>query len=225
MKLNASGLHKVFEGANHVRVLNGIDLQTQSGDALAITGPSGSGKSTLLHILGVLDEPTDGQLRYDDQDPFALSAKEQARFRNTNLGFVFQEHYLLPQFTVIENVLIPSIPRGAISKETRRYAEGLLDRVGLADRTDHRPAELSGGERQRVAIARALLNRPGIILCDEPTGNLDRTTAGEIADLLFELHDAENNILIIVTHSLELADRCQTRFELNQGLLEGERPS
>jgi lipoprotein-releasing system ATP-binding protein len=189
----------------------------QAGESLAITGPSGSGKSTLLHIVGTLDEPTSGTVRIDEQDPFALPEPELARFRNRTIGFVFQDHHLLPQYSVLENALIPTLayPGG---EDLRHRAVELLTKVGLDHRLDHRPAQLSGGERQRVAIARALINRPGLLLCDEPTGNLDVDTAASVADLLLELQELEQNILIAVTHSLELAARFPRHFELREGL-------
>jgi lipoprotein-releasing system ATP-binding protein len=186
-------------------VLRGVDLEMKPGDALAIMGPSGSGKSTLLYILGTLDEPTGGSVRLDGKDPFALPEKELADFRNRHIGFIFQDHHLLPQCSVLENVLIPTLvganSRGAVKKRAR----ALLDRVGLGQRLEHRPAELSGGERQRVAVARALIRRPALLLADEPTGNLDRPTARAVGSLLIELSAEEKHMLITVTHSPELA--------------------
>jgi lipoprotein-releasing system ATP-binding protein len=185
-------------------VLRGIDLDLAPGQALAVMGPSGSGKSTLLYILGTLDEPTTGSVRLEDRDPFALSERDLAAFRNRTLGFVFQDHHLLPQCTVLENVLIPTLV-GPDESLVKNRALALLDRVGLANRLEHRPAELSGGERQRVAVARALIHRPALLLADEPTGNLDRQSARSIGALLLELCREENNMLITVTHSPELA--------------------
>ena len=199
-------------------VLKGISFEMQSGENLVITGPSGSGKSTLLHIIGTLDKPTAGTLSIADRNPLDLTEKELARFRNRVIGFIFQEHYLLPQYTVFENVQIPALAYKDRSFDPAARADILLQRVGLAERMNHMPSQLSGGERQRVAIARALMNKPGILLCDEPTGNLDRKTAASIADLFFELHHEAHNILITVTHSLELAERFQRRFELREGL-------
>jgi lipoprotein-releasing system ATP-binding protein len=187
-------------------VLRDVTLDLERGEALAVMGPSGSGKSTLLHILGTLDCPTRGQLRLEGRDPFALSEHELADFRNRHIGFVFQDHHLLPQCNVLENVLIPTLVARESREAMKSWARQLLDRVGLADRLDHRPAELSGGERQRVAVARALIHRPILLLADEPTGNLDRRSAQAIGKLLLDLHREEQNILIVVTHSRELAD-------------------
>jgi len=200
-----------------VKVLRGISLALQPGESLAITGPSGSGKSTLLHIIGTLDTPSSGSVTIGGQDPFALSEPDLARFRNDTIGFVFQDHHLLPQYSVLENTLIPTLAFPGKGDRRARAVE-LLGRVGLEHRLEHRPAQLSGGERQRVAIARALINEPGLLLCDEPTGNLDVDTAGAVADLILELHEQEENVLIVVTHSLDLAGRFPRRTELREGL-------
>src|SRR5437588_10160129 len=158
-------------------VLRGVNLALQRGDALAVMGPSGSGKSTLLHILGTLDRPTSGTVRLDNQDPFALAERDLADFRNRHIGFIFQDHHLLPQCSVLENVLVPTLVAKDRAADTETWAKQLLERVGLSGRLEHRPAELSGGERQRVAVARALIRHPSILLADEPTGNLDRHAA------------------------------------------------
>ncbi len=202
-------------------VIGGVSFKLKRGDALAIMGPSGSGKSTLLYMLGTLETPTAGSLSVGSLDPFALNETDLALFRNEQVGFIFQEHHLLPQCTALENVLIPTMaPSSAQSPaESKQRALKLLDRVGLSGRMEHRPAELSGGERQRVAIARALVNKAPLILADEPTGNLDRHTAEAVADLLLELHGEENTILITVTHSLDLARRFPQRAELTDGKL------
>ena len=171
----------------------------------AIMGPSGSGKSTLLNILGTLEPPTSGTVRLDNRDPFALSDSELADFRNRFIGFVFQDHHLLPQCSVLENVLIPTLVSKAPREQVKAWALKLLDRVGLLHRLEHRPAELSGGERQRAAVARALIQKPLLVLADEPTGNLDRRNAEKIGELLLELNGEQNTILIVVTHSPELA--------------------
>ncbi len=214
--LQIQDIHKSFATANRsVDVLAGISLGMDRGESLAVMGPSGSGKSTLLHLVGTLDRPSTGGIRINGKDPFALKEPELARFRNEVIGFVFQDHHLLPQYSVLENVLMPSLAFKRGNLESR--ARELLDRVGLAHRLDHRPAELSGGERQRVAIARALINQPELLLCDEPTGNLDQRTAETVADLLFELHRQENNLLIVVTHGPALAARCGRVFELLNG--------
>jgi len=193
------------------------------GDAVVIMGPSGSGKSTLLNILGTLEPPTEGGLTIDGRDPFRLAEPELAAFRNRRIGFVFQDHHLLPHCSVLENVLMPTLAweSDKAAGDPVEHAKRLLDRVGLSDRLDHRPAELSGGERQRAAVARALINRPVLVLADEPTGNLDRATAGKVASLIRELHLEEKMMLVIVTHSSDLADQYERRYELNDGELTG----
>jgi lipoprotein-releasing system ATP-binding protein len=211
--LKVSNVSKDF-GA--VEVLRDISFSFTGGTSVAITGPSGSGKSTLLHIIGTLEKPSGGQVEINNTDPFTLSEPELARYRNAVIGFVFQEHHLLPQYSVLENVLVPTLAFKQKPDATQRAHE-LLERVGLTHRTSHRPAELSGGERQRVAIARALINQPGILLCDEPTGNLDTATSETIANLLFELHRVEQNILIVVTHNLALASSFQQHLQLSDG--------
>ena len=202
-------------------IIAGVSFEMKRGEALAIMGPSGSGKSTLLYILGTLETPTSGSVSVGSRDPFSLGETDLASFRNEQVGFIFQEHHLLPQCSALENVLIPTMaPSSAQSPaESKDRALKLLDRVGLSGRVDHRPAELSGGERQRVAIARALVNKAPLILADEPTGNLDRHTADAVADLMLELHREENTILITVTHSLDLAQRFPQRAELTDGNL------
>jgi lipoprotein-releasing system ATP-binding protein len=214
-------VHKSFATtAEPVEVLRGVSFALAEGEALAITGPSGSGKSTLLHLIGSLDLPSAGTIEIAGTDPFRLPEPELAWFRNRTIGFVFQDAYLLPQYTVLENVLVPAqaFPgRGLDSGAAESRAAELLARVGLGRRLHHRPAELSGGERQRAAVARALLNRPRLLLCDEPTGSLDRAAATAVAELLFELHAAERTVLIVVTHSLDLAARFPRRCELVEG--------
>jgi lipoprotein-releasing system ATP-binding protein len=203
-----------------LHVLQGVNLALERGAALAIMGPSGSGKSTLLHILGALDRPTEGSVRLENENPFSLTDAQLAEFRNRRIGFVFQDHHLLPQCSVLENVLIPTLVNAKANRgELAGYARELLDRVGLKHRLDHRPAELSGGERQRVAVARALIHKPLLLLADEPTGNLDRANAQAIGELLLELHRQQNTILIVVTHSTELASLFPTRREMNDGRL------
>jgi len=196
-----------------VEVLSDVSFSLQPGDAAAVMGPSGSGKSSLLYVLGALEPPTSGTVTLDGRDPFRLPAAELARFRNNAIGFVFQDHCLLPQCTVFENVLIPTLV-AASGEDATTAARELLDRVGLGERLDHRPAELSGGERQRAAIARALIRKPHLLLCDEPTGNLDRAAAENVASLLMDLHRDRETILIVVTHSVQLAARFPIRFEL-----------
>ena len=199
-------------------VLSGVSLSLSRGDAVSIVGPSGSGKSTLLHILGALEPPTSGSVRLEGRNPFELEPRELARFRNRQVGFVFQDHCLLPQCSVLENVLIPTLVTRsrANGAEPARKARSLLERVGLGDRLEHRPWELSGGEKQRAALARALILDPLLLLCDEPTGNLDRRSADAVSDLLLELHGRGHTILMVVTHNLELAAQFPARFELRE---------
>lgn len=200
-------------------ILRGVDLTLDRGNALAITGPSGSGKSTLLYILGALDSPTAGQVTLDTHNPFTMNQVDQAEFRNRQIGFVFQDHHLLPQCTVLENVLIPTLPGNGATPEAESRARELLTRVGLEQRFAHRPAQLSGGERQRVAVCRALINQPTLLLADEPTGNLDRATAESVGSLLLELNREFNTLLVCVTHSAELASRFPQHRELRDGNL------
>ena len=199
-------------------VLRNVSFTLVRGDAIAIMGPSGSGKSTLLNVLGTLVPPTRGSVAIGGANPFALPERDLARFRNEQIGFVFQDHHLLPQCSALENVLIPTLPAKREGDVVARARE-LLDRVGLADRMDHRPAELSGGQKQRVALARALINRPTLLLADEPTGNLDRKTADAVAALLSELHRDQTTTLVVATHSPMLAERCGRRHELVDGSL------
>jgi lipoprotein-releasing system ATP-binding protein len=221
MSLIVSHLSKDYPTrSGPLAVLRDVSLELERGAALAVMGPSGSGKSTLLHILGTLDRPTAGTVRLDGQDPFALSEPQLADFRNRHIGFVFQDHYLLPQCSVLENVLIPTLVGHDGREQAEAWARHLLDRVGLKQRLDHRPAELSGGERQRVAVARALIHRPVLLLADEPTGNLDRRTAESIGKLLLDLHREENTILMVVTHSLELADLFPRMLVMEDGSLQ-----
>jgi len=221
MTLQLSEVFKSFRtGSNTVEVLRGISLELKPGQTLAVLGPSGSGKSTLLHLIGTLDSPSSGSILMDGGNPFALSEPDLAKFRNRQIGFVFQDHHLLPQYSVLENVLIPTTAFPGNTDDPDTHARDLLERVGLSHRLHHLPAELSGGERQRAAIARALIQQPGILLCDEPTGNLDRSTANSVADLLLNLHRKEQTILIVATHSIALAGQFQLRFELNEGKLQ-----
>jgi lipoprotein-releasing system ATP-binding protein len=199
-------------------ILAGVSFNLQRGDAAAIMGPSGAGKSTLLYILGGLEQPTSGTVTLDGRNPFALSEKELAAFRNQAIGFIFQDHCLLPQCSVLENVLVPTLVSDYAAASVDR-ARDLLTQVGLADRLDHRPAELSGGEKQRVALARALIRKPLLLLCDEPTGNLDQASADVVASLLLDVHRRQETILIVVTHSAELAARFPVRYELRNANL------
>jgi lipoprotein-releasing system ATP-binding protein len=199
-------------------VLSGVSLALKRGDAAAIMGPSGVGKSTLLYIAGGLEPPTSGKVTLDGRDPYGLREKELAEFRNQKVGFLFQDHCLLPQCSVLENVLVPSLVLSDRAAYPRRARE-LLEQVGLSARLEHRPSELSGGEKQRVALARALIRQPLLLLCDEPTGNLDEASAGVVADLLLELHQRNETILIVVTHSRDLAARFPARYELRNANL------
>ena len=201
-------------------ILRGIDLELDAGRNLAIVGPSGSGKSTLLSVIGTLDPPTSGTVLLDNEDPYNLPEKSLAAFRRNKIGFIFQDHHLLPQCSVLENVLLPMMADGRADKKAAQRATMLLQSVGLGERLDHRPAHLSGGEKQRAAVCRALMHRPSLILADEPTGNLDRANALEMADLLLKMQEKEDAMLIVVTHSETLAGRLQRRLELNEGILQ-----
>ncbi len=198
-------------------MLKGADLAIDAGDSMAVTGPSGSGKSTLLHVIGTLESPSSGRVEVDGEDPFELPEAELARFRNRKVGFVFQDHHLLPQYTVLENVVMPTLAFPPGPRDTEERARTLLDRVGLGGRLSHRPGELSGGERQRAAVARALINGPAMLLCDEPTGNLDSANAMAVADLLLDLKDETGSLLIVVTHSAEVAGRFARQVTLVEG--------
>jgi lipoprotein-releasing system ATP-binding protein len=221
--LIASSLTKSYPTPRgQLEILRDVSFTLTRGDAVAIMGPSGSGKSTLLYILGALEAPSSGTVTLDGQDPYRLSERAQAAFRNTSIGFVFQDHSLLPQCSVLENVLAPTLvapPDQRNPKEEESRARSLLAQVGLADRLEHRPAELSGGEKQRAALARALIRNPVLMLCDEPTGNLDRTSADAVASLLLDLHAARKTMLVVVTHSAALAERFPRRYEMNEGTL------
>jgi lipoprotein-releasing system ATP-binding protein len=200
-------------------IVSDVSLELPQGSAVSIMGPSGSGKSTLLYMLGALEPPSSGTVTLDGENPFVLDAKKLAAFRNQRIGFVFQDHCLLPQCSVIENVLTPTLVASANGAVDQR-ARNLLDQVGLAGRIAHLPSQLSGGEKQRVALARALIMKPRLLLCDEPTGNLDQKSAEVVADMLLDIHAQANTILIVVTHSAELAARFPQRFELKNQHLE-----
>ncbi|MCU0714930.1 MAG: ABC transporter ATP-binding protein [Pirellula sp.] len=206
--------------AEDLVILEDVDLSLEAGQNAAIIGPSGSGKSTLLQILGVLDRPSGGTLMIRGQDPFSLTETEQAKFRNDHIGFVFQDHHLLPQWNVLENTLLPGLAQGRPDAALRERAHYLLERVGLQDRLHHLPSQLSGGERERVAVARALIRRPLLVLADEPTGNLDEENAEKVSELLLAMPREENAILIVVTHSMDLARKMERCFELKRGRLQ-----
>jgi lipoprotein-releasing system ATP-binding protein len=220
MPLSVEHLSKHFPTRGEpLVVLREVSFQLADGENLAILGPSGSGKSTLLNIVGTLEPPTAGRVVLNGQNTAALGEPGLAAFRNRQIGFVFQEHHLLPQCSLLENVLVPTIATGPTPLEAVARARLLLDRVGLGDRLDHRPAELSGGQRQRAALARALINGPSLLLADEPTGNLDRANAEAVAELLLELQRQENMMLIVATHSTRLADRMSRQMEILDGRL------
>ncbi|KTD49572.1 ABC transporter ATP binding protein [Legionella rubrilucens] len=207
------------DGTAIVPVLNGIDFSVQAGDRIAIVGPSGSGKSTLLHLLGGLDKPSEGQVRMQGVDWQSLTEKKRCQLRNQKLGFVYQFHHLLPEFTALENVAMPLLLGDQPVNSAREQALMMLDKVGLAHRVTHKPAQLSGGERQRVAIARALVHEPQCVLADEPTGNLDHATAVKIFELMLKLNEQFNTALVIVTHDKQLAERMDKRYAIQDGHL------
>ncbi len=222
--VSVSGLKRVFPArSGPLVVLDDLSFELAPGDGLSIVGPSGCGKSTLLHILGTLDRPDEGTVEIGGQNPFQLSDTELSHFRNRNIGFVFQDHYLLPQLNVGENLLVPTLAAGEKaslnSEASIERAKQLLEWVGLQDRVDHFPGELSGGERQRVAFARSLILQPGLLLCDEPTGNLDPETAKSIGDLLIKIQKEQGATLIVVTHSMSLAERFDRRGYMENGRL------
>ena len=198
-------------------ILTDITISVQAGESISITGPSGSGKSTLLHIIGTLDEPTSGFVMIEGEDPSKLDDGALSRFRNERIGFVFQDAYLLPQFSVLENVLLPIRAFGSVTENDQARGRDLLQTVGLGERLTHLPAQLSGGERQRVAIARSLIMRPRLLLCDEPTGNLDQQTADQVTETILKTSDGEDRALILITHSDTLASRTNRHFRLREG--------
>lgn len=218
--LSCQNLIKTYqEGAVETSVLKGVSLDIAAKDMLAIVGSSGSGKSTLLHLLGALDSPTSGSVHYEGQDIYAWSSAEQAKFRNQQLGFVYQFHHLLGEFSALENAAMPLLIGGMPVKKATEKASAMLERVGLAHRLTHRPSELSGGERQRVAIARALVNDPRLVLADEPTGNLDHKSATAIYELMCQLNEELNTAFVVVTHDRELASKLKRQVQMTDGVL------
>ena len=219
--IEAKGISRGFrQGSKRVQVLNDVSLKVPGGTSMAIVGASGAGKSTLLHLLGGLDKPDEGEVRVDGQSLWDMSDSERSDLRNSRLGFIYQFHHLLPEFTALENVAMPLLIRGEPAPTATRLASDLLEKVGLGQRLDHKPGELSGGERQRAAVARALVGNPGCVLGDEPTGNLDERTANQVFSQLLELNTELNTSLILVTHDMSLAARMNQRFELHLGSLQ-----
>jgi lipoprotein-releasing system ATP-binding protein len=218
--LEVRGISKEYPAPpGPIRVLSEIDFSVGAGDSVSIVGPSGSGKSTLLYILGALEPPTSGTVLLSGENPFTLDDRRLAAFRNRHVGFVFQDHHLLPQCSVLENVLVPTLVASGDRDDVERRALSLIDEVGLGPRLHHRPHELSGGEKQRVALARALVQQPTLVVCDEPTGSLDQASADTVSTLLLDLHRRHRTILIVVTHNLDLADRMGTRYRLTDARL------
>lgn len=219
--LEAKGVFRSFQtGSVILDVLKGVDLEIYQGEIVALIGPSGSGKSTLLHILGAIDRPNKGSVNLDCIEVFSLNDKELAHLRNRTVGFVFQFHHLMPEFSALENVMMPKLIAGEGIKNIENKAMELLNEVGLKDRRDHKPGELSGGEQQRVAVARALINDPKIVIADEPSGNLDRNTAESLHNLILELNRSRNQTFVLATHNLELAQRANRIFKLKDGQVE-----
>ncbi|ALO41984.1 lipoprotein-releasing ABC transporter ATP-binding protein LolD [Pseudoalteromonas phenolica] len=218
--IDCQNLGKVYQdGKNKVEVLKGVNLQLEQGQMLSIVGSSGSGKSTLLHILGTLDQATTGHAKIKNVNVAKLSRNQQAEFRNANMGFIYQFHHLLMEFTALENVSMPLLIKGEKASLAHTEALSMLEKVGLGHRAEHKPSELSGGERQRVAIARALVTKPALVLADEPTGNLDKQNAIKIYDLLNELNQQLQTSFVIVTHDLELAEKLGRSVQLDDGVL------
>jgi lipoprotein-releasing system ATP-binding protein len=219
MQIRAEGLSKFFETDRHrIDVLKALDLEIDAGERISVVGHSGSGKSTFLHVLGTLDKPSTGRLWFNGEDAFARPAREIDALRNREIGFVFQFHHLLGDHTALRNVMIPALIAGVEMRKAEADAEEILCRVGLKDRLTHRPGKLSGGEQQRVAIARAMVRRPSLLLADEPTGNLDSATAESVLEMMLDLNEEIGCTLVVVTHSLVLADRLERKLQLTDGI-------
>lgn len=214
--LKASGIYKAYDS---LQILKGIDLEVNAGEVISIVGSSGAGKTTLLQILGTLDQPDKGLLEIDRVDPFSLSAKKLSAFRNQSIGFIFQFHQLLPEFTALENVMLPALIKGTSQSDAQKEALRLLDLIGLKERAQHKPNELSGGEQQRVAVCRSLINQPKVIFADEPSGNLDSQNSTELHNLFFQLRDEFKQTFVIVTHNESLANMADRKLVMRDGLI------
>lgn len=211
---------KIHKSINEINILNGIDISINEGEIISVVGKSGAGKTTLLQILGTLEKPTSGKVLFNNKDVFELNENKLAEFRNQNIGFVFQSHHLLPEFTALENVCIPAYIAKSSKKSANEKAKHLIDLMGLSDRLSHKPSELSGGEQQRISVARALMNNPQVVLADEPSGNLDSKTAESLHELFFKLRDVNQQTFIIVTHNNKLADLADKKITINDGKID-----
>jgi lipoprotein-releasing system ATP-binding protein len=214
--LKASGIYKAYDS---LQILKGIDLEVNAGEVISIVGSSGAGKTTLLQILGTLDQPDKGLIEIDGVNPFSLSAKKLSAFRNQSIGFIFQFHQLLPEFTALENVMLPALIKGTSQSDAQKEALRLLDLIGLKERAQHKPNELSGGEQQRVAVCRSLINQPKVIFADEPSGNLDSQNSTELHNLFFQLRDEFKQTFVIVTHNESLANMADRKLVMRDGLI------
>ncbi len=221
--IEATNIHKTYKDADYIlHVVKGVDLNIAQGEVVAIIGPSGAGKSTLMHIMGALDEPSQGKVSFDGKDIYSLNDKERALMRNSQMGFVFQAYHLLPELTALENVILPAMVKNNSRKSSAIELEGvkLMEQLGLDKRVSHRPSQLSGGEQQRVAIARALMNKPKVIFCDEPTGNLDSTSGQMVMDVLLNLNKTSGQSVVLVTHDSRIAQRAQRVVKIKDGIIE-----